>query len=442
MNLTRITLMAVALLLSALVGWGKQMTVNDYNQLAGDLTARIYPREDLAGKKCALVKVVTALKDVGFEGNLVGEPEYKLGEYWVYLTNNTRYLKIKHPDFDPLMVDFDNFSAGRPQTESTYELKLKAGAALQKVTFRLIPSDITLTVDMKEYPVTNGVAELMLSPEEHSYMAFAQGYQTYGSKFMVYEDIDNKITIALDRKSGHTPTPAPTSPTAPVPSQKNVEKFTVKGVTFEMVRVDGGSFMMGSDNGYKDEKPVHSETVGTFYIGKTEVTQALWTAVMGSNPSYHKGQSLPVEEVSWDDCQEFIDRLNRITGQNFRLPTEAEWEYAARGGNRSRGYEYSGSNNIESVGWHDGNSGNSTHPVGNKLDNELGLYDMSGNVREWTSDLWSSDYSSYRNGGSSGSYRVSRGGSYNYYAKNCRSANRGLNDSSYRYRSLGFRLAL
>ncbi|MBD5297192.1 MAG: formylglycine-generating enzyme family protein [Bacteroides sp.] len=220
------------------------------------------------------------------------------------------------------------------------------------------------------------------------------------------------------------------------------ETFTVNGVSFEMVRVDGGSFMMGSYNGDSDEQPVHSETVSTFYIGKTEVTQALWTAVMGSNPSYFKGPNLPVEMVSWNDCQEFIDRLNRITGRNFRLPTEAEWEYAARGGNRSRGYDYSGSNNLQSVGWYDGNSGGSTHPVGSKLDNELGLYDMSGNVWEWTSDLWSSNYSSYRNGGSSGSNRVCRGGSYFSSARYCRSAFRNYYDSGNRYRDLGFRLAL
>ncbi|MBD5319778.1 MAG: formylglycine-generating enzyme family protein [Bacteroides sp.] len=235
---------------------------------------------------------------------------------------------------------------------------------------------------------------------------------------------------------------APTTPAVPVPSQKNVETFTVNGITFEMVRVDGGTFMMGSNDDLEWEKPVHSETVSTFYIGKTEVTQALWTAVMGSNPSYYKGQSLPVEKVSWNDCQEFIDRLNRITGRNFRLPTEAEWEYAARGGNRSRGYEYSGSNNIESVGWYEDNSGDSTHPVGSKLANELGLYDMSGNVWEWTSDLWSDSYSSYRNGGSSGSHRVFRGGSYDNGAGHCRSADRHDYDSGRRYGNLGFRLAL
>lgn len=220
------------------------------------------------------------------------------------------------------------------------------------------------------------------------------------------------------------------------------ETFTVNGVSFEMVRVDGGTFMMGSYTGDSDEQPVHSETVATFYIGKTEVTQALWGAVMGSNPSHFRGANLPVEQVSWNDCMEFCERLSRITGKNFRLPTEAEWEYAAIGGNKSRGYTYSGSNNLQSVGWYDGNSGDCTHPVGCKLDNELGLYDMSGNVWEWTSDLYSSNYDSYRNGGSSGSYRVLRGGSYNNNATNCRSAYRSYNSPTSRYDSLGFRLAL
>ena len=220
------------------------------------------------------------------------------------------------------------------------------------------------------------------------------------------------------------------------------ETFTVNGVSFEMVRVDGGTFMMGSYTGESDEQPVHSETVATFYIGKTEVTQALWGAVMGSNPSHFRGANLPVECVSWDDCVEFCERLSRITGKNFRLPAEAEWEYAARGGNKSRGYTYSGSNNLQSVGWYADNSGNCTHPVGTKLDNELGLYDMSGNVYEWTSDLYSSNYNSYRNGGSLGSDRVKRGGSYFYEAASCRSTYRGYDSPSDRYAFFGLRLAL
>jgi formylglycine-generating enzyme required for sulfatase activity len=207
-----------------------------------------------------------------------------------------------------------------------------------------------------------------------------------------------------------------------------------------MVTVEGGSFQMGADDSeaYDDEKPVHREYVSTFRIGKTEVTQALWKAVMGSNPSYFKGDNLPVEKVSWNDCKTFISKLNSITGENFRLPTEAEWEYAARGGNKSRGYKYSGSNNIGEVAWYDGNSGNKTHPVATKSSNELGIYDMSGNVWEWTSDI----YGSYSSSNRTGSIRVNRGGSWFYIARFCRVSCRRNFEPSNAFNNLGFRLAL
>ena len=230
----------------------------------------------------------------------------------------------------------------------------------------------------------------------------------------------------------------------------NSGKFTVNGVSFEMVRVEGGTFHMGATSeqegeAYSDEKPVHSVTLSSYYIGKTEVTQALWQAVMGSNPSYFKGSALPVESVSWDDCQEFIQKLNRLTGRNFRLPTEAEWEFACRGGNNSRGYKYSGSNDIDNVAWYWDNSGGKTHPVGTKAPNELGIYDMSGNVWEWCSD-WYADYTSYSQtdptGPQSGSIRVGRGGSWRGIAWRCRSSSRGGNDPAGRDDYLGLRLAL
>jgi formylglycine-generating enzyme required for sulfatase activity len=207
-----------------------------------------------------------------------------------------------------------------------------------------------------------------------------------------------------------------------------------------MVDVDGGSFQMGADDSdaYDDEKPVHREYVSTFRIGKTEVTQALWKAVMGSNPSRFEGDNLPVERVSWNDCKTFISKLNSITGENFRLPTEAEWEYAARGGNKSHGYKYSGSNSIGQVAWYTDNSGSTTHPVATKSPNELGIYDMTGNVWEWTSDLWCSNYNSSR----TGSYRVRRGGSWYNNARNCRVSCRGINGPSGADNGLGFRLAL
>ncbi len=217
-----------------------------------------------------------------------------------------------------------------------------------------------------------------------------------------------------------------------------------------MVYVSGGTFTMGgtSEQGsdaYDDEKPTHSVTLSSYYICKYEVTQALWRAVMGNNPSNFKGDNLPVECVSWDDCQTFINRLNSYTGRNFRLPTEAEWEFAARGGNYSRHYKYSGSNYISDVAWYDGNSSNRTHPVGTKQANELGLYDMSGNVWEWCSD-WYGSYSSYSQndptGPNSGSSRVRRGGSWDDYARVCRSSHRGSSAPGFRNVLLGLRLVL
>ena len=229
-----------------------------------------------------------------------------------------------------------------------------------------------------------------------------------------------------------------------------IKTFYANGVPFDMVEVRGGTFRMGatSEQGRdaeNNEKPVHSVTLSGYYIGKTEVTQALWKAVMGNNPSHFKGDNLPVEWVSWNDCQEFIRKLNALTGQNFRLPTEAEWEFACRGGNNSRGYKYSGSNYIDDVAWYAGNSGIETQPVTAKSPNELGIYDMSGSVLEWCND-W---YGGYRCGAQTnpkGSYdestRVYRGGSWNSYARGCRSSFRSCAFPSYSYDYLGLRLAL
>ena len=217
-----------------------------------------------------------------------------------------------------------------------------------------------------------------------------------------------------------------------------------------MVRVEAGTFTMGAtaemEDPYDDEKPTHQVTLtNDYYIGKYEVTQALWKAVMGKKPSKFKGDNLPVENVSWDDCKEFISQLNRITGKTFRLPTEAEWEYAARGGKKSRGYQYSGSNDISDVAWYDGNSGNKTHAVGSKQANELGIYDMSGNVWEWCQD-WHGSYSSSSQtnptGVKSGSYRVIRGEGWFSGARICRSSYRDGRLPYASSRDQGLRLVL
>ena len=232
----------------------------------------------------------------------------------------------------------------------------------------------------------------------------------------------------------------------------NVETYTVNGATFKMINVEGGTFTMGaSDNdteAYDNEKPAHQVTLSNYSIGETEVTQELWVAVMGNNPSSHKGDmQYPVENVSWVNCQTFIDKLNEMTGKTFRLPTEAEWEYAARGGNMSHGYLYAGSNNIDEVAWYRNNSNAITHPVSSKLPNELGLYDMSGNVYEWCQD-WYEDYSSAHQtnptGPASGVLRIGRGGGASSfgYAKYCRVTYRDKFSPSYVTYVIGLRLAM
>ena len=237
----------------------------------------------------------------------------------------------------------------------------------------------------------------------------------------------------------------------PNPNTGGTQTFTVNGVSFTMVGVEGGTFTMGatSEQGtsdpWDDEYPTHSVTLSNFAIGETEVTQELWQAVMGSNPSYFKGSNKPVEYVSWNDCLTFISRLNSLTGKNFRLPTEAEWEYAARGGNKSRGYKYAGSNTLSDVAWYSDNSSSTTHDVKGKQPNELGLYDMSGNVYEWCQD-WFGTYSSSAQtnptGPASGSYRVCRGGCWGYDAGRCRVSNRDYSTPTGCSSYLGLRLAL
>ena len=231
---------------------------------------------------------------------------------------------------------------------------------------------------------------------------------------------------------------------------KTIFSLTVNGVSFEMVYVEGGTFDMGatSEQGSdadSDEYPVHSVTLSGYYIGRCEVTQELWEAVMGSNPSNFRGAQKPVESVSWNDCQEFVSRLNSLTGRTFRLPTEAEWEYAARGGKKSSHYKYSGSGNIYDVAWNRDNSGGKTHAVGTKSPNELGIYDMSGNVWEWCSD-WYGSYSAGAQtnpqGPSSGSGRVLRGGSWFDVARSCRVSHRGYYDPNTSFNCYGLRLVL
>ena len=260
---------------------------------------------------------------------------------------------------------------------------------------------------------------------------------------------------------------APSKPESP-----KLESFTetVNGVSFNMIAVEGGTFKMGAQSkdpnkpnfdkkAYDYESHVHDVTLDSFYMAEFVVTEDLWEAVMneyksnesrgflgrlfGNNKAPREGY--PKTDISWNDCQKFIKKLNQLTGKNFRLPTEAEWEYAARGGNKSRGYKYSGSNNISDVAWYDNNLLYKTHPVGTKSPNELGIYDMGGNVFEWCADWYgngnySSSPSNNPTGPISGSYRVLRGGSWAGNARNCRVAYRSYDTPDNRYDDCGFRL--
>ena len=219
---------------------------------------------------------------------------------------------------------------------------------------------------------------------------------------------------------------------------------TDEDINLKMIFVRGGTFAVGSTSGESDEKPVHNVTLDSYYIGETEITQAQWRAVMGSNPSYFTGDNRPVECVSWDDAQAFCEKLSELTGKKYVLPTEAQWEYAARGGNKSKGYTYSGSNTIGDVAVYYYNYSGSGHSnVKSKKPNELGIYDMSGNVSEWCSDWYGSYGSSAQTnpqGPSSGSHRVLRGGSWGGHSGYCRVADRFSINPSNRYIYYGFRV--
>lgn len=215
-------------------------------------------------------------------------------------------------------------------------------------------------------------------------------------------------------------------------------------LNIEMVFVQGGTFLMGSTASQDYATPVHSVTLSDFYIGKFEVTQAQWKAIIGTNPSYYKGDNKPVENVSWNDLRDFVHKLKLKTGKKYRLITEAEWEYAARGGNKSKRLTYAGSNILNDVAWFSDNSGDSTHAVGTKRPNELGIYDMIGNVWEWCGDgygQYSSNAQTDPIGPPYSGLRVYRGGGCSIRAELCRIAYRSGGQLGENDKCLGFRIA-
>ena len=353
------TLLTLTFLLCATFSIAQELRVKSFVHNEMNLEARVGGgRTDLNGKQCALIKVQVRDDIIDCTGGNVGEIETKGVVKKIFVSPDTRFLKFEFKYNYPLKVTFADYGISSLAEGGTYTLTL---------------------VD--------------------AYMLAQQP--------TVQHDIQ-------------TPVVGPTTQPAAQPSASpDVLPIEVNGVTFNMIRVDGGTFTMGATsemtNPLDGEKPTHQVTLSSYYIGETEVTQSLWQAVMGSNPSKFMGEDFPVEMVSWDDSQKFIRKLISLTGRKFRLPTEAEWEFAARGGNKSRHTKYSGSGNIDEVAWYYDNSDSKTHPIKGKKANELGIYDMSGNVSEWCQD-WYGSYNSTSQtnptGPSNGEYRVARGGSW------------------------------
>ena len=366
-------------LLYAAFTFGQKMTVESFEPIPNDLIARTEPRTDLNDKLCAVIRVGIALQGVVFDGNTIGNPKYNTGEYLVYITNGSRQLTVRHDRFLPLTVTFSDYGIERIEAGNVYRLTILTG-----------------------------------------------GGGSWGPVPLTHQQNNDQAIIVPE-----------------------IEEFTVNGVTFRMIRVDGGSFTMGATKEQgtwstdTDEYPTHKVKLGNFMIGETEVTQALWTAVMGSNPSHFHGANKPVEKVSWNDCQLFIEKLNKLTGKCFRLPTEAEWEYAARGGKHSCGFRYPGSNKPKDTCWYAGT--NETKEVAKKCPNEIGIYDMGGNVWEWCND-WKGNYSSSDEtnptGPRTGVKKVLRGGSINSTKDLMRITHRSSNTPDYSKSYIGMRLAL
>ena len=401
------------LFLCAALSFAQEFKVKSFTHDAMNLEARLDGgRTDLNGKQCALVKVMVRDDIVECKGGNVGDIINKGVVKKIFVSPTARFLEFEFKYNFPLKVAFADYGYTSLSEGSTYTITL--------------------------------VDAYMMSQQSMPQQTQQQTFNSNAQNNIVHQTTSTQTTLSAD-----------------------LLLITVNGVTFNMIKVDGGTFMMGAseetDNySWEREHPAHQVALSSYYIGETEVTQALWKAVMGKNPSKTKGDDLPVERVSWYDCQKFIEKLNSLTGKKFRLPTEAEWEFAARGGNKNRHTQYSGSKRINDVAWYWQNSGDMNlsgqwdgekikrnnckiHPVKTKMPNELGIYDMSGNVCEWCQD-WYGAYSSNAQtnpaGPSSGTNRVFRGGSWNVVAMCCRTSIRLDGTPNYRGNFVGLRLAL
>ncbi len=441
------------IMLSCLVSNAQELIVKSFSLAMNDLTASTHRHVDADGKACALVKVQMASPEATFEGRIVGKVDYSQSEYLVYMLSGSKTLKVKLEGYFPLEILFESYGIPSLESLSTYHLVLTLSKGVNQndqvgqLEVNYLPYDSEVWIDGEKKGMSPNTFNNM-DVGNHSVEIRKEGYQSMSASVMITAGQSTFLGGSLldDDDTNNTI------------SSPQIEVFTLKGLSFKMIHVEGGTFMMGATSEQEseardNEKPAHQVTLSSYSIGETEVTQELWEAVMGNNPSYFKGIKKPVENIGWNDCQEFIQKLNQLTGRNFRLPTEAEWEYAARGGIKGKGYKYSGSKHIKSVAWNkdnDGDKGSSSsfkgaRDVKTKKANELGLYDMSGNLYEWCHD-WFGIYvgspQTNPSGPVSGSYRVLRGGCYATDAMTCRISSRFNAPPSVKASNIGFRLVL
>lgn len=417
----RIIASVIVCIITSLSLFAQELKVKEFYSDPTDISAVKFQMKDLGGDPCALIKIGLAMADVSFEGDII-QQEYKDGEYWVYLIDGANWLNIKTKSYLPLRYEFEAVKGN-----TTYIMQIEK----PQVAYDGPTGTVTITSNVRDADVyVDGEKLSSVTPFDYK---GPEGDHTVELKAVGYNDERSVINVELNKKLKHHIT------------MRAEGSFSVNGISYEMVQVQGGTFFMGSTakndkrNTFNYEQPVHEVTLRNYSIGRTEVTQALWEEIMGSNPSMNKGPNLPVENVTWNDCQDFITKLNERGSTHFRLPTEAEWEYAARNRGQEAPDVFSGGtlNKVAHLGVQ-------TLQVGMKQPNPLGLYDMTGNVAEWCSD-WLGKYTATKEmnptGPKMGVRRIVRGGSFKddeWYLRNaCRSHQKPGEPSP----TIGFRLA-